>query len=85
MNNKILSLIKLLPKELIDYIYEYNPDHRSNMKNIINEIDIRNYCLFCNKRIKDIIHILPNRRHLCNNICYRKFRKEMNKNGISFI
>jgi hypothetical protein len=73
MNNKILNLFDLLPKEIIDIIYEFNVDHHTYMKNIIQEINIRNYCIFCNKKINNLIHILPSRRHLCNNNCYRNF------------
>lgn len=77
MNNKILNLFDLLPKEIIDIIYEFNVDHRFFMKNIIEEINIRNYCIYCNKKINNLIHILPSRRHLCNNKCYRNFRKNI--------
>lgn len=77
MSDKLLSLIKLLPKEIKDIIYEYNVEHRTYMNNIICEINIRNYCMFCNKRIDNIIYILPNKSHLCNNMCYRKLRKKM--------
>jgi len=77
MNNQILYYIKNLPKEIIDIIYEFNVDHRTYMKNIIDEIKSRHNCIYCNQRINNIIHISPSSRHLCNNICYRKLRRRI--------
>lgn len=77
MNNKTISLLELLPKEIMDHIYEFNVNHRNYMKKIIDDINVRNYCLYCNKKVNNIIYILPSRRHLCNNVCYRKLRKLM--------
>ena len=48
----LLSTIKdLLPKEIIDYIGEFNPEHREKMKYVLLEIIIQRKCYICNKII----------------------------------
>jgi hypothetical protein len=79
MINNFNKKFKQLPKEIIDYIHEFNPDHRIYMKRILEEINSKKKCLYCDKKINNIIYILPSKWYLCNNLCYRKFRRKMYK------
>lgn len=35
------TIFNNLPKELIDMIYEFNPDHRSQLNNVLDELEVK--------------------------------------------
>ena len=47
----IHTISKFLPDEIIDYISEYNPEHREKMKAVLEDICYVQNCYTCHKRI----------------------------------
>ena len=45
-----------LPYEIINHIYEYNPEHREKMYWVLDAIRNIQYCDFCNKIIIKYIY-----------------------------
>lgn len=51
---KLMNLMNLfykLPYELVIHIYEYNPEHREQMKRVFKDIRNVQYCDVCNKHV----------------------------------
>jgi hypothetical protein len=63
--SKLFKLIDQMPKEIKDYIYEYNPDHRQKMYWVLKDIINIQYCEVCNKLIIKKIYSLRNSDMIC--------------------
>ena len=54
-----------LPYEIIIKIYEYNPEHRENMRWVLEEIRNPQYCYVCDKFIMKYIYSLRRSDIIC--------------------
>jgi hypothetical protein len=46
-----MNFISKLPYEVVNHIYEYNPEHREKMRWVLQDIRNIEYCNFCDKII----------------------------------
>ena len=60
-----MDFISKLPSEIIDYIYEFNPEHRENMYWVLKDIRNIQYCDACNKIIMKYVYS----RRRCDMVC----------------
>ena len=60
------ELFYLLPKVLKDIVYEYNVEHRSQMKEVLNQLIMYIFCKNCNGLISPSI---LNRINCCSSEC----------------
>ena len=60
-----MNLFFELPKELINHIYEYNPEHREKMYWILRAIRENHFCEVCDKIIIKYVYSSRRGDELC--------------------
>ena len=55
----------ILPCEIVNHIYEYNPEHRERMKWVLQDIRYTQYCEVCKKVIMKKVYSMRG----CDLVC----------------
>jgi hypothetical protein len=69
----IPSFFNKLPKELQDQVYEFNIDHRIQMKKVLEQLINNIFCVNCNNIISPS---LLNQVNCCSSICMYQLRDD---------